>query len=535
MEKKYYIPIKSTSLPHYFAGACICPANYYENKPKDIQDNFPNVILLTSNFGYSQCDCCLEVIITSDEEGYIVDIGNKYYLIDKILPISRVCKIFFCNKEQLNKTVSLTRQVTAFIPDKIIGEVRPFENTKIIMDNRPGDFEGIKPEETAKKRKHYDSFLGALALMKVAKHDEFNVSPNYIDAVAFFNTLVRNQKEKMGPIKSNLTSYFENPDRYVFSQKITEDVLFEEARRRGVQIKKDPITKVINVETLKWPLYDYAILCTYGVADEAKRKKIDELILNNFQKDIRKNEEERIAFFYGYNRGYTIFNNTYLKDNKSVDVKFRLDSRLDYYIIESVYQYVFNGKNVGELPYIDSWCSQEQVVSKVMEGEYIILDKVIRDKKKVKIFSEEWWKIFIPGFSQNINFKINMFGKEIDLTEVVEYQILRPFATVIDKAVREELSNEYESELNNYKAKIEELEKQLLEKRNKDTSVEIINGEMPITHIPSKDYESLDKKTISELKNIIRQKAPTYRLKTNIRKKELIQIIINVIMNDNKE
>lgn len=76
MEKKYYIPIKSTSLPHYFAGACICPANYYENKPKDIQDNFPNVILLTSNFGYSQCDCCLEVIITSDEEGYIVDIGN---------------------------------------------------------------------------------------------------------------------------------------------------------------------------------------------------------------------------------------------------------------------------------------------------------------------------------------------------------------------------------------------------------------------------------------------------------------------------
>lgn len=49
MEKKYYIPIKSTSLPHYFAGACICPANYYENKPKDIQDNFPNVILLTLN------------------------------------------------------------------------------------------------------------------------------------------------------------------------------------------------------------------------------------------------------------------------------------------------------------------------------------------------------------------------------------------------------------------------------------------------------------------------------------------------------
>lgn len=518
MEQKYYIPIKSTSLPHYFAGACICPANYYENKPKDIQDNFPNVILLTSNFGYNQCDCCLEVIITSDEEDYIVDIGNKYYLIEKILPISRVYKIFFCNKEQLNKTISLTRQVTAFIPDNIIGVVRPFESKEIIMNNRPADFDGIKPEETARKRKLYDRFLGALALMKVAKHDEFNVSPNYIDAVAFFNTLVRNQKEKIGPIKSNLTPYFENPDKCVFSKKITEDVLSEEARRNGVQIKKDPITRVINTDTLKWPLYDCAILYTYGVADEAKRKKIDELILNNFQKDIKKNNEERIAFFYGYNRGYTIFNNIYLKDNKSVDVKFRLDSRLDYYIIESVYQYVFNGKIVGELPYIDSWCGQQQEVPKVMEGEYIILDKVIRDKKKVEIFSEEWWKEFIPTFSQNINFKINILGKEIDLTEDVEHRLLRPFATVIAKVVREEVCNEYETKLNMYKAKFKELEKQLK------------TDESCILEEHSKDFKSLDKKTKSELKDMIRQKKPTYPLKGNLKKEDLKRILLD----DNK-
>ena len=51
--------------------------------------------------------------------------------------------------------------------------------------------------------------------------------------------------------------------------------------------------------------------------------------------------EEGIALYYGYNRGYSVFSNSYgtSEDNKQV-VKFLLDSQLDYYTIESVYQYV---------------------------------------------------------------------------------------------------------------------------------------------------------------------------------------------------
>lgn len=557
MELKYYIPIQSTSLPHYFAGACICPANYYENKPKDIQDVFPNVILLSKNRGSSQCDCCLEVVLTPDDKEYLVPIGNEYYLIDKILPISRVCKILFCNKEQQNKTISLTRQATAFIPDTIIGSVCTFDNKEIIAANRPVDFEGIKPEEMAAKIRCFDSFLGALALMKVAKPDDFNVSSNFIDAVAFFNTLIRNQKEKVRPRNCKLDTYFEAPDKYAFSNLITEDVLYAEAKRKGAKIKKNPITKIIDTESLEWPVYGYAMLYTYGVADEAKRKKIDDLILCNFQNDIKKNFGEFIAFFYGYNRGYKVFNNIYLKDNKSVDVKFKLESQLDYYIIESVFQYVFNAKVVGELPYLDSWCSKQKTCY-ARAGEYVILDTIIRDKKKFKVFSEEWWKELLPVFLKNINLKINVFGKELDLAEDVERLLLRPLAKVIGNDVREEVADEYASIIDKDKARIEALEKELNEckillsslrnesqrqyspKENEatmvaeDSAVYSAKSESALTvaenplnlKVIINEYQLLNKKKTQELTELIKEKYPYSSLKKGLKKEELILILL---------
>lgn len=553
MISNYYIPIQSTSLPHYFAGACICPANYYVNKPKDIQDSFPNVILLTTNRGSSQCDCCLEVVLTPDESEYIVPIGNEYYLIDRILPISRICKVLFCNNEQLKNTISLTRQATAFIPDSIIGSLCNFDNKEVIAVNRPADFEGIKPEDMAAKRRLFDSFLGALALMKIAKPDCFNVSLNYIDAVAFFNTLIRSQKEKVRPRNSKLDTYFENPDKYAFSNLITEEILNSEAKRKGVGIKKNPITKIIDTESMEWPLYGYAMLYTYGVADEAKRKKIDDLILCNFQQNVKDKLEESIAFFYGYNRGYSVFNNTYLKDGKTVDVKFKLESQLDYYIIESVFQYVFNGKVVGELPYLDSWCSKQKA-RLVNVGEYIILDTIIRDKKKVKVFSEEWWKELLPGFLKNINLKINVLGKEIDLTEDIENLLIRPFAKVIYKDIREEVACEYASIIDEDKVCIENLSKELQECKVMLESLQnnTLNEEEPsiVAEEPTaqpaqtesaqpiaeksvdvkeiiKNYKLLDKKKTDELKDMIKEKNPYMPIEKGLKKDDLILILLD--------
>ena len=43
----YYFPINSSSLAHYFGGACIKAAKYFNNKPQDIQDRYNEFLLLT--------------------------------------------------------------------------------------------------------------------------------------------------------------------------------------------------------------------------------------------------------------------------------------------------------------------------------------------------------------------------------------------------------------------------------------------------------------------------------------------------------
>ena len=64
----YYLPINSTSLAHYFVSACVKPAKYFENKPQDIQDRFRNALLLSSELGTNDTDCCIELVLTKDEE-----------------------------------------------------------------------------------------------------------------------------------------------------------------------------------------------------------------------------------------------------------------------------------------------------------------------------------------------------------------------------------------------------------------------------------------------------------------------------------
>lgn len=64
MEKNYYLPINSTSLAHYFGCACIKPSKYFENKQEDLQDKFNDFLLVTTHFGTTQTDCCLELVLS---------------------------------------------------------------------------------------------------------------------------------------------------------------------------------------------------------------------------------------------------------------------------------------------------------------------------------------------------------------------------------------------------------------------------------------------------------------------------------------
>ena len=101
--RTYYFPIKSECLAHYFGCACLKPSKYFMNKPQDIQNSFENFLLITTSKGCIECNCCLEIVLTNEEETELISAGGTWYLFGSSLPITRVKKIHFTEEQQKNR------------------------------------------------------------------------------------------------------------------------------------------------------------------------------------------------------------------------------------------------------------------------------------------------------------------------------------------------------------------------------------------------------------------------------------------------
>ena len=283
---------------------------------------------------------------------------------------------------------------------------------------------------------------------------------------------------------------------------VDEEVLYTIAREEGQEIKKDKITRIIDINSISdnsWT-YTIAFLNTYGVEDEARKKRIDGQIQSHFS-GVKKEKAEGIALCYGYNRGYSAFSKDYGMDEK-VSYKYRLDSQLDYYTIESVYQYVFNGVVSRIFPYIDEWCPKNADRKPHRKTDYIILDEVIIGKRKAKSFSEEWWKELYPTFNKE-------FGR---LAQEI-FRFLQEISSDIKDEIgdeQKELISQYENKLNECKKKIDDLEKQLEQKTEENVSLQ---NQLKITSTSVVDNstkenkkENLRSRKVGELKELAKQK-----------------------------
>ena len=395
----YYLPINSTSLAHYFVCACVKPAKYFENKPQDIQDRFRNALLLSSELGANDTDCCIELVLTNDEERGLVPCGREFFLFHTPLPISRVKAIHFRDPRQLEQTLSNINMSAAFIPHSL-AKVSKFSNAGIDVDN-VADKPAVK--DYSDQLEMFDRILGALALMKTAKEPYMNYSENYASTLSFFNSLVRIDLEKQGrQINEKFFGLFSRSGNFVkfipyLEKKITKEDLDQIAAENNQRIERS-YTKAINYDKLSGITYAFAILQSYGVGGEAATKKIDGLISNNFE-ELKDGKAEGIALYYGYNRGYSAFSNCYgTKEIGRQNVKYLLESQLDYYTIESVYQFAFYSNTTSsQFPYIDAWCPRKNQRPK-RKTDYMVLDTEFIGKKKPSVFSKE----YLFGFLEEI-------------------------------------------------------------------------------------------------------------------------------------
>ena len=431
---KYYLPINSTSLAHYFSCACIKPAKFLDNKPQDVQDTFQDALLISTVLGTRDSDCCLELILTFDEERYLKDCGNGFYLLYLPLPISRVKKVFFKNPRQLETTLSNINLSAAFIPDSL-AEVATFSD---FIFSPAYEINNKENSDFSQQVALFDRILGALALMKIAKEPYMNYSENYASTLSFFCRKVGEDLNRQNiKIADKFFDLFARKGKFTkylpyLEKKITKEDLDQIAADNNQSIERS-YTKLIKFDKLNGITYVFAILQSYGVGGEAATQKIDGLISNNFN-DLKDGIAEGIALYYGYNRGYSVFSNSYgTEKTGKKNVKFFLDSQLDYYTIESVYQFVFNNNTISSrYPYLDEWCPRKRQFAK-RRTDYLILDTVFIGKKKPSVFSREYFQAFLAEVKA-----MNIWS--LSLTSLVE-QILSKVANDTKEEIEDDATN----------------------------------------------------------------------------------------------
>jgi hypothetical protein len=367
------------------------------------------------------------------------------------LPITRVKKIYFTSKERKEQTITNINMSTAFIPDELVEIKGDFDDVPTDKLEKSTDIANPNNEEQIKK---FDKYLGGLALMRLAGEEYMNYSENYFATLSLFNSVIQRDFDEYSKVKPYYryrgafkgTDGFEKIMPYL-NKTIDETDIISIAQEENQSVKKQGSSRIIDLNSLKNWTYTIAVLNTYGVGNKSKKKKIDDLILSNFKSDIKFGKSEGIALCYGINRGYSVFSNKYSLNKKEKVVKFQLNSQLDYYTIESLYQYVFNNNVISdEFSYLKEWCPKQKCSKISRKTDYKILDVIVIGKKKAKVLSEEYWQNLLPSFLQSNK-----------LSEKTLPQIYQELGETVYNDTKDEIADDYENQIAQKQEEINQL------------------------------------------------------------------------------
>ena len=235
-------------------SACIKPGNYFTNKPKDLQDRYANYLLLTTHFGTIHTDCCLELVLTLQEAEELIDIHGGFFLYRRPLPISRIKGIYFTSQEQAERTITNICMSTAFVPKQLVHVAERFEPADMEQTALPDVLPSFEPYMDETKR--FDQYLGGFALLRLAGESYMNYSENYFSVLAFFSEVIEQELEAAGHIVDKrfwgvFTGGYGFHKIYpILNKEVTEEDVNALAQEEHLTIRKNPITKVIDLNAL---------------------------------------------------------------------------------------------------------------------------------------------------------------------------------------------------------------------------------------------------------------------------------------------
>ncbi len=467
MTTKFFIHLNANTLPHYIVGGSIRPASLIERREQDIQSKFPNHVLLCNKKWSPNNDCSIEVLLTDSEVNLLNKLSDDYSLFESIIPISRIIGVYFTEREKSETIIWNLENGAGFLPKHLIFVTNKTENEStndilavIQIENR----------EIHKLQQSYNRFnrvMGGFAFMKTAMYDlkdtRLNFPLNYIASIGFYNDFIRIESDKLGLKKPHviydILSNNTEISNYI-GKEVSDEIISKSAKKEKINIESKfgsfKIDSIPN-DTLTFKL---AILNTFG---KSKSKSIEDLLSTVFE-DLEYSRREEIALIYGLNTGYEALRNFYKLKERNFIVKFELESKIDYYIIESIYNYTFNHRKSDEFEFIEKEIEiplkkQEQINPEYLQ--YLFWDTNVVIKRKDYIESLELIvETLIKEISQWLPksiFSINLNSLKMNFVSKVKATYLNQIEQVKKDTF----------ELSNVKIKTESIKKESTQSSNK--------------------------------------------------------------------
>lgn len=475
MNNPFYIPIKSVNLAHYLLGGIIMPSIYIENRNEDIQDRFKNYLLFSSSKYTVDTDCAIEIILNDAEEAP-EQLTKHFYLFNMPLPISRIKNIYFTSEEQKINTDFNISSGAAFIPQKLL---KVADEKAIDTKELNGvKFKGSEQDWTGYLKK-YDQILGGFSSMKIGKEKFQNYPTHYFSALGNINNLFDiSLTQQEIPIENKFKFAFvpngNHGDFYntIYSE-IDSNKVQEYADKDRITLEvKNGLIRLDKIDENKITYY-VAILGVYG---KGKRKSVDSFVSDLVLDKFNATKKEGLSLIFGLNNGYKAFRNKYKTDNFDVDIKFRLEKRIDYYIIESIYQKTFNSlDDILSFKYIDTLFPKtvKENTRNSHFDTYKMIDETIIWKERILSPIE---KVISKILDKINSWFINLSEEKKTEIETLIQSDIKNFKEEIES----ELVKKYDVELKQNAESIKKLRSEISEKDNK---IQILEKQL-------KDYTS---------------------------------------------
>ena len=431
MNKRYFIQAHRIKFRTYLQYGLIMPDMFLKYPEDDTQSKYLEYLLISSGVvsDLKDDEVLIEIVLDEDEETKIDEISYGIYLYHKPLGISRIKSVFVKNREKRNSLISIIDNTSDFIAfnKKLIKTITKKEQI-ISLINFEDKTKNNDKENLKQKINKYNKLLGLFAFIKNSDVYYFDKNLRYKKySNVFLNCLYKLLRKSE---HSNCELFKFLNEHKDLKDILERDISFDEESVKELLQNEDKKIQEVFERFLKLPMKNKILKEELANFDDKffymgliyifKGKNIDGNKIKTFKQEIEKYlpvEKKDIGLgllgmYYGYSKiiakEYINIKDKYIQKVFDERLKFDLSEKMDYVVIESIYKYVFNDKNMPKsFEYLSiteespNKLPKDSVFKKIYKYKE---DLVIDGVKNIEIYKKDY-KTLLEKYNNEISFK----------------------------------------------------------------------------------------------------------------------------------